>query len=132
MESALGNVYTWRAHCLQDFRIYTFIPIRYLPNGLSGHAGKGLNIFITGSGSKMTLETLKEQIRPADRESMRRAQEHWMTVGKPLFSLGKLEDAVIRMAGIKGTHEYELMKKGLVILCADNGVVEEGHGEIPL
>lgn len=74
----------------------------------------------------MTLETLKEQIRPADRESMRRAQEHWMTVGKPLFSLGKLEDAVIRMAGIKGTHEYELTKKGLVILCADNGVVEEG------
>lgn len=74
----------------------------------------------------MTLEALKEQIRPADRESMRRAQEHWMTVGKPLFSLGKLEDAVIRMAGIKGTHEYELTKKGLVILCADNGVVEEG------
>lgn len=74
----------------------------------------------------MTIETLKEQIQPVDQESMRRAQEHWMTVGKPLFSLGKLEDAVIRIAGIKGTHEYELTKKGLVIMCADNGVVEEG------
>lgn len=49
-----------------------------------------------------------------------------MSVAKPLFSLGKLEDAVIRIAGMKGTLEFELRKKGLVIMCADNGVVEEG------
>ena len=47
-------------------------------------------------------------------------------MGKRLFSLGGLEDAVIRTAGIKGTSSYTLEKKALVILCADNGVVEEG------
>lgn len=74
----------------------------------------------------MTLEELQEKIQPVDRESMRLAQAHWMTVAKPLFSLGKLEDVVIRMAGIKRTPDYELKKKGLIIMCADNGVVKEG------
>ena len=57
---------------------------------------------------------------------MEQARAHWMTVGKPLFSLGKLEDAVIRMAGIKRSADYTLEKKALVILCADNGIVAEG------
>ena len=40
--------------------------------------------------------------------------KHWMTVGKPLFSLGSLEDAVIQIAGIKGTSDFELRKRGLI------------------
>lgn len=66
------------------------------------------------------------RIRPADRSSMERARAHWKTVGKPLYSLGKLEEAVIRMAGIRGTADCRIEKKGLVIMCADNGVVAEG------
>ena len=66
------------------------------------------------------------EIRPADRKSMEAAAAHWKTVGKPLYSLGKLEDAVVRMAGIRGTADYTIRKKGLVIMCADNGVVAEG------
>ena len=66
------------------------------------------------------------EIRPADRKSMEEAAVHWKTVGKPLNSLGKLEDAVVRMAGIRGTADYTIRKKGLVIMCADNGVVAEG------
>ena len=57
---------------------------------------------------------------------MEQARKHWMSVGKPLFSLGKLEDAIVKIAGIKGTPDYCLDKKGLIIMCADNGVVEEG------
>lgn len=74
----------------------------------------------------ITLEELKEEIKPADARSQEEAKLRWMSVAKPLFSLGKLEDAVIRMAGIKGTADFELKKKGLVIMCADNGVVAEG------
>ena len=66
------------------------------------------------------------EIRPADRKSMEAAAAHRKTVGKPLNSLGKLEDAVVRMAGIRGTADYTIRKKGLVIMCADNGVVAEG------
>ena len=72
---------------------------------------------------------LKQRIReiqPADQKSMEAASAHWKTVGKPLYSLGKLEEAVIRMAGIRGKADYTIEKKGLVIMCADNGVVAEG------
>ena len=72
------------------------------------------------------LREVLKQIVPADAESMEKAKQRWKTVGKPLFSLGKLEDAVIRIAGIKGKPVYSLGRKGLVIMCADNGVVAEG------
>lgn len=75
---------------------------------------------------QLLLEKLKHEISPADEESRQAAKRRWMSVAKPLFSLGKLEEAIITMAGMKGTAEFELKKKGLVIMCADNGVVAEG------
>ena len=78
----------------------------------------------------MTYEEIKnnfdKRIPTADRMSIERARARWMSIAKPLFSLGKLEEAVIRMAGMKRTADYELKKKGLIIMCADNGVVCEG------
>ncbi|XCP84415.1 nicotinate-nucleotide--dimethylbenzimidazole phosphoribosyltransferase [Roseburia hominis] len=74
----------------------------------------------------MTIREIEEQISPLDEKSMEQARQRWLSVAKPLFSLGKLEDVVIRMAGIKRTADYELKKKGLIIMCADNGVVAEG------
>ena len=76
--------------------------------------------------AEMTIETLKAQIQKADKKSMEKATARWISVAKPLFSLGKLEDVVIRMAGMKRSAEYDLKKKGLIIMCADNGVVAEG------
>jgi len=67
-----------------------------------------------------------QQIRLFDEKAADAAKKHWMSVGKPLYSLGTLEDAIIQIAGIKGTSDFELGKKGLVIMCADNGVVAEG------
>lgn len=75
---------------------------------------------------KMIIDQIRAKIKSVDEVSMERARARWMSIGKPLFSLGKLEEAVIRMAGIKYTAEYELKKKGLIIMCADNGVVSEG------
>ena len=72
------------------------------------------------------LQEIIKRIEPLDEKSMENARSRWISVAKPLFSLGKLEDAVIQMAGIKGTADFELKKKGLVVMCADNGVVEEG------
>ena len=59
----------------------------------------------------MMLEEWKCKISSADQKSMEEARAHWMTVAKPLFSLGKLEDTVIKMAGIKGTADVTLGKK---------------------
>ena len=74
----------------------------------------------------MTIEQIQKQIKPANKTSIEKAKARWMSIAKPLFSLGKLEEAVIKMAGIKGTDDYELKKKGLITMCADNGVVAEG------
>ena len=51
---------------------------------------------------------------------------HWDSIAKPLHSLGKLEDALVRIAGMTGNERIHLDKKALVVMCADNGVVEEG------
>lgn len=67
-----------------------------------------------------------EQIRPVDAESIEKAKARWMSIAKPLYSLGKLEEAVVKIAGIRRDADFLFCKKGLVIMCADNGVVEEG------
>lgn len=74
----------------------------------------------------ITLDFIRENLPPVDKASMEAAGRRWSQVAKPLFSLGKLEEAVIQMAGIKRTPIYQLKKRALIIMCADNGVVEEG------
>lgn len=74
----------------------------------------------------MTLEETIRQIRPLDEEAMERAWRHWDSIAKPLRSLGKLEKALVQIAGIQKNENIRIEKKGLVIMCADNGVVEEG------
>lgn len=73
----------------------------------------------------MLQETIN-LIVPADREAMRLSQAHWDAIAKPLRSLGRMEEHIIQIAGIQRTPRVELKKKGLVIMCADNGVVAEG------
>ena len=72
------------------------------------------------------LETWIGMIGPADRTAIKDAQKRWDSIAKPLHSLGLLEDAVIKMAGISKTANVRIDKKALVVMCADNGVVAEG------
>jgi len=74
----------------------------------------------------MTLEETIEKIQPVDETAMAAAKSHWDSLGKPLGSLGRLEQAVIQIAGIQRTGDVHIDRKALVIMCADNGVVEEG------
>ena len=74
----------------------------------------------------MTLEETIHRIRPVDQKAKEDAKEHWDGLGKPLGSLGRLEDVIIQIAGIQRTPQIHIENKALVIMCADNGVVEEG------
>lgn len=74
----------------------------------------------------MTLEQICKEIRRPHTEAEKRAKEHWDGIAKPLHSLGKLEDVLVQIAGIQRTEKVRVGKKALVVLCADNGVVEEG------
>ena len=73
----------------------------------------------------MLLEKTVAEIVPLDQAAMDAAWRHWDSIAKPLRSLGKLEKAVVQMAGIQGSSQVDIGKKALLVLCADNGVVEE-------
>lgn len=69
------------------------------------------------------MEIMIEKLKEAE---MKKARKRWDSIAKPLGSLGKLEEAIIKLAGIYGSDKIDISKKCVVVLCADNGVVEEG------
>ncbi len=76
-----------------------------------------------------SMETLQEVIRkiqPIDKKMCQKSREKWDGIGKPLRSLGRLEEMVIQLAGITGELYPKADKKAVLIFCADNGVVAEG------
>lgn len=74
----------------------------------------------------MTLEEIIHSIQPASREAMAQARRRWDAVAHPLNSLGLLEEAIVRMAGMSGSPRVDIGKRAVIVMCADNGVVEEG------
>ncbi len=74
----------------------------------------------------MNLQEAIEQIKPLDKECMDHVHARWNTLGKPLYSLGRLEEMVTDFAGIYGVKEPRLGKKAVIVMAADNGVVAEG------
>lgn len=74
----------------------------------------------------MNLKEVIERINELDKGSMDEAIRRWDSIAKPLKSLGLLEEAIIKIAGITKSSKVSLDKKALIIMCADNGVVEEG------
>lgn len=72
------------------------------------------------------LNKLISNISDPDYSSMDKARLHWNSIAKPLGSLGSLEDLTIQIAGIASTDKFNIDKRALIIMCADNGVVCEG------
>ncbi len=54
------------------------------------------------------------------------ARARWDAVAKPLHSLGRLEDMIAQIAGIRGTANVVLAPRCALVFCADHGVVAEG------
>lgn len=50
----------------------------------------------------------------------------WDNAAKPLDSLGVFEDITARMGSILKIDKLNFGKKAIIVMCADNGVVEEG------
>lgn len=78
------------------------------------------------TADQQKLRQILAGIEPLNEQAMERARVRWNSVAKPLHSLGKLEDHIIRIAGINGQTGAEIDRKALIVMCADNGVVEEG------
>ena len=72
------------------------------------------------------MNELGIDILPADQAAAQRAQDKWNAVAKPIGSLGRLEDLVVKIAALTGSEEVDISKRCAAILCADNGVVAQG------
>ncbi len=69
---------------------------------------------------------LKYEVNRPDGQAMEEARVRWNRVAKPLYSLGLLEDMIVRVAGMQRTAQVELSPRCALVLCADHGVVAEG------
>lgn len=72
------------------------------------------------------LNGVLSRISPLSADAMELASLTWSHVAKPLYSLGILEEDVIKIAGISETQHVDIGKRALIIMCSDNGIVEEG------
>ena len=66
------------------------------------------------------------KIKLLSAQAMERAQRKWDSIAKPLDGLGIFEDITVRLAGIYGTEDFDIDKRCVLVMCADNGVVCEG------
>lgn len=72
------------------------------------------------------LNDVLTNIKPLDSEVYEKCVQKWNGIAKPIHGLGKLEDIICQVGAIRGDVSSPLEKKCAVIMCADNGVVEEG------
>ncbi len=76
--------------------------------------------------AEQKLQQLLSQIEPLDKAAMARMQQRLDSMAKPLNSLGKLEQLLVRTAGICRWEKPDFAKRCVVVMCADNGIIEEG------
>ena len=81
--------------------------------------------------AETALRKQLKEIRGADRSAMRAAQVYVQTLAAPPGSLGKLTDAAVQLAGITGQVKNRLGRRRIIVMCADNGVIEEGVSSAP-
>lgn len=77
------------------------------------------------------LKSIINGIENANKEVISLAENRMESLAKPLKSLGILEEISIKLAGITGKVKNDLKKKVVIIMCSDNGVVEEGVASSP-
>ena len=72
-------------------------------------------------------EALFHLAAPApDEEIYSRIKRHWDSLLKPIDGLGDFEKVISRVGAMRGTESPQFEKKRVLILCGDNGIVEEG------
>lgn len=71
-------------------------------------------------------ELFNIKIQEPCKKAYRNAQMHWDAIAKPLDGLGIFEDIIKKIAAITRNADVKIDKKAVVVMCADNGIIEEG------
>lgn len=76
--------------------------------------------------NKLTREELTQLAVSCPREEIRKkVLENWDAVAKPIDGMGCFETMTAQIGAILGTDKLDIAKKAVIIMCADNGIVEE-------
>lgn len=71
-------------------------------------------------------ELTKLKVKTPDEETYKKVLNNLDHVAKPIDGLGKFEELTAKIGAIQGTENIDISKKAVIIMCADNGIVEEG------
>lgn len=77
------------------------------------------------------LSDIIDAIEGSNKDIIIQAERRMTSLAKPLKSLGKLEEIAIKFSGITDKVKNKVNKKMVIIMCSDNGVVEEGVASAP-
>ena len=77
------------------------------------------------------IQQMINDIQPLFEKTMKEAKQYQDNLIKPIGSLGRLEELAITISGITGSIQNKLDKKAIIVMCADNGVYEEGVSTAP-
>lgn len=77
------------------------------------------------------LNEALNSIKHINEEAVKNANERIDSLLKPIGSLGKLEGIAAKISGITGSLNNKINKKNIIVMCADNGVCEEGVSAAP-
>ncbi|MCI5856908.1 MAG: nicotinate-nucleotide--dimethylbenzimidazole phosphoribosyltransferase [Agathobacter sp.] len=77
--------------------------------------------------NKYTRQELEHiSIDIPDEAVRRQVIQNWDRIAKPLDGLGGFEKMIAGIGAICGSDRIDISKRAVIILCADNGIVEEG------
>lgn len=86
-----------------------------------------LLFYIHGCRDMMCEEELwKLKTEPLDAHAMEQARARLDDIAKPIDGLGQFEKILVQLAGIQRTADIGCERRAVLVMCADNGVVEEG------
>lgn len=78
-------------------------------------------------GNKNTAKGWQWPAVTAPDETIRkRVLENWDRIAKPIEGMGRFETLTAQIGAITGSEQIDLSRKAVLVMCADNGVVEEG------
>jgi nicotinate-nucleotide--dimethylbenzimidazole phosphoribosyltransferase len=71
-------------------------------------------------------ELFSLKIPKPDDEIRRLCRKKWDELAKPIDGLGDLEEIICSIASIQKSVNPDISKKALLVMCADNGITDEG------
>jgi len=79
----------------------------------------------------MKLGDIVLDIKPLDKDAQEKAWNRWNSLTKPPRSLGRLEEIVVQLAGIRNDPFPRIDKKAIVIMVGDHGITKRGVSAYP-